>query len=286
MTLAKNRESGMGDSDRESVKNLQRTVSELTSVSDLDGLFRLREEALLLSTLSRGRASRRAKRVADKASSAIREIREEGGETELERATRLSREMRESLRSEEKSEAELLERFLAILHLMLFEGSPVAADVGELTSLKSTNSEGFLQIEIPELVRSRCAVFVDGYEQGRRLFMGNAPRQNNPRLVVVGTLKALAVELLSAGAEVKDLGRDAVPLVAYGLFVERLPLEFESPVSLAEQIDDLILGVSTELTGIPTNVRPTFISFFRLALLLGEAQVFAERHSVTRLASP
>jgi hypothetical protein len=261
------------------LERLEWSLPDLRRDSDLEGLLRLQAQAEAISTVSRGRARRRAKRITSEASWAVHEIRRRGGETRLEHETRMARASRESNWLRREAEAKLMGRLVKLLHLLLYEGSPVASDIAPLDSLAATDPEGFLRVEIPEGVRPESGLLLDGFERGSRIFAaaGVRDRKANPELA----LKAIAVALVAAGAEVRDLSNDAVPLIAYSLFMKELPVALKSPDKVAENINDLVLSVADDVSTVPASARPILIGLFRLALLLGEAQAYAERYSVT-----
>jgi hypothetical protein len=169
----------------------------------------------------------------------------------------------------------LLDRLTALLHLLLFEGSAVSADLAPLEMLASADQDGFLKIEIPASLTSRTENLVAGFEQSYALFVAVATRETNRTLW--RDLKLLAVELVSSGAEVRDVTEDPVPLAAYALFNGQLSFEVESQEAVADRLDDIMLSFADESAQVPPGERAAFVTLFRLALLLGEAQAFAER---------
>lgn len=281
MTLIENHESQPDEVGPVDVERLGRSMSDMIQASDLEGLLRVQAEAEAILAESRGRTRRRAKRIASEASWAIHELRRNGGETELERSRRRERVTRESGWLRVEAEAKLMGRLTALLHLLLYEGAPVASDIEQLNRLATIDAEGFLQIEIPDAVRLRSGLLLNGFEQSCRIFANAASRGKMPR--VEQTLKSVAVDLVSDGAAVRGLSDDAVPLVAYGLFMGKMPFAIKSADEVAGKLDDLILSVADEISGIPVDVRAIFTQLFRLALLLGEAQTYAELHAVTTL---
>jgi hypothetical protein len=274
---------------RETVKRLNASVSELKKASDLDGLLRLQAEALAVSAKTDGRVHRKAKRIANKASGAVNDILDRGGETRLgrdERMARAAREVREppAPKPPEIGTLEVLTRILNLLHLVLFEGSPIAEEMGLLQGLALFDADGFLKIEFPDPVRAQASTFVKGFEQSRKVFKSASYRRD--KTDVERALKVLALELISQGAEVRHVGRDSVPLVAYGLFVGRITSDVKSPTLVSDKIDDVTLSVSNDVASVPPAVRPLFIEVFRLSLLMGEAQAYADRHGVAAILPP
>jgi hypothetical protein len=184
-------------------------------------------------------------------------------------------------------ETALLDRLVTLLHLLLFEGSAVSSEVGSVEMLAAFDDEGFLQIEIPAELRSRADVLVAGFERSYALFVGAASRKKKRKKqeqqLLGRALKALAVELVYGGADLRDSTEDPVPLIAYGLFDGQLSLEIDSQEEVTDTIDDIMLGFASDSANVPSPARASFITLFRLALLLGEAQAFAEHESVTAL---
>ena len=100
-------------------------------------------------------------------------------------------------------------------------------------------------------------------------------------------LKSSAVELMTDGADVRGLAANAVPLVAYSLFRGNLPVSSDAASSATvEKINNLLLGLADELSEEPRDTRLLLISLFRLTLLLGEAQEYADKLSLTTLSLP
>ena len=98
------------------------------------------------------------------------------------------------------------------------------------------------------------------------------------------TLKTAAVELLTHGAEVSGLSEDAIPLVAYALSAGVLPASVMSAGDdLQEEVNDSVLSQADRGSQMSAEQRPVFFACYRLAFLLGVAQEFAERLSITKL---
>ena len=267
---------------RDTVKRLEESLAEFKRRSDLDGLLRLEAEAQAVATDASGRTRRKATRVANAASAAAQSVRRNGGETETERAARVARESREAIQRIEADKGRLLERLISLLHLLLYEQSPEWSELGQLAGLVSTDRDGFLRIELPPVVTSRLPLLLEGFDRSSELF--DAAAGPATRLQVERELRVAALDLVSGGAEVRGLTTDCVPLIGYCLFVGRLPSAIDVDPATMAKVDDLILGVSDEISAIPSNDRVMFFTLLRLAVLLGEAQALAERHSVATLS--
>jgi hypothetical protein len=264
-----------GHTSIELFKHLDQSMSDLRKDSDLEGLLRLQTLALAISDRSTGSTRKKALRLANKASGAVNQLREMGIETALEHADRMRREAAENELRADMAATTLLERLIALLHLLLYERGNVSADLESLEMLSSTDPDGFLKFEIPASLRSRTDTLVAGFEESYELFVTAATRETNPALW--RDLKMLAVELVSRGAEVSDVTEDPVPLVAYGLFDGQFSFEVESQEVVADGLDDMMLSFAGESAEVPPGDRAAFVTLFRLTLLLGEAQALAER---------
>jgi hypothetical protein len=52
---------------------------------------------------------------------------------------------------------------------------------------------------------------------------------------------------------------------------------------MEETVNDLILATAGEVAKMPAEERPVFVGLFRLAVLLGEAQTYADRLALVPL---
>ena len=144
---------------------------------------------------------------------------------------------------------------------------------------------GYLKIEIPEIFDMSAPLLVDGFERSHRIFQGDARGASEAeRLQVERSLKALAVELMTAGAEVRNLANDATPLIAYGLLSGHLTAAEAVTPERVERVNDLLLGVADEVASLTFTTRLVFLGLYRLAVLLGEGQAFADHWSVPSLS--
>lgn len=129
------------------------------------------------------------------------------------------------------------------------------------------------------------AELTDGYARGRRAGTSlNLSPLADHRRKMEQTLKTAAVELLTHGAEVSGLSEDAIPLVAYALSAGVLPASVMSAGDdLQEEVNDSVLSQADRGSQMSAEQRPVFFACYRLAFLLGVAQEFAERLSITKL---
>jgi hypothetical protein len=275
----------IGDPQR-TLEMLEEALPRFRQASDLGGLMRVREQALAIAGDSERGVRKRAQRVAKRADAGIQELRRSGAETDEEREAREAREEREARWQAREAEGRLLELMLVSLRLLLVDdtGSPDA--VTAFRSLASLEDDGDLRDVVAGVFESRSPLLVSGFDRSRRIFaeIGTGTllgeRQEIERL-----LKFSAVELLTNGADVRGLRTNTIPLVAYSLFRGNLPVapEAASPATV-EKINNLLLGVADELGEASTDARLLVVSLFRLAVLLGEAQEYAEKLSLTSLS--
>jgi hypothetical protein len=100
-------------------------------------------------------------------------------------------------------------------------------------------------------------------------------------------VKSVAVELITTGAQVRGLAIDAVPLIAFCLLHREIPIGMDtvdSPVS-QDQMNDAVIAIADDIAAMPEAGRGTFIDLYRLSVLLGVAQRYAEELSLTTLAT-
>ncbi len=98
-------------------------------------------------------------------------------------------------------------------------------------------------------------------------------------------LRSTATDLISAGADPRGLTADAVPLIAYSLLIETLPTAIDpDSTEAADKFNILLLGMSEDVASIPSEQRRLFMEALKLAVVLGEAQAFADQLSLNRLS--
>lgn len=264
------------------VKLLSDSVAELRESGDVMGLVRVQGLALALADASGGRTRRRSLRVANKASSAAADLRKNGVETPEEREAREARELREARWGARDAKNRLSERFVALLHMILSDDSQPLEGIDVFRQLQVADDEGYVRVEIPDVFESWAPVLVDGYQQTERFYMDDDPGElRRQRETIERHLKSVAVGLMAAGAEVRGLTEDVVPLIAYAIFTQRLPvLPAAETAAAVEKVDDLLLRMADDVSAMPAKTRPLFVGLFRLAMLLGEAQAYSEQLSL------
>jgi hypothetical protein len=265
---------------------IERSVPDLQRASDISGLAHARAEALSLAMESTGRRRKKAQRVAQNAWVAMEGLRQKGVETATERATREIREAQEAGWSARETKRRLSERFIALLHLMLNDGSTPDQSIAILRQLMLVDEDGFLRVEIQPTFESWAPLLVGGYEQSVQVFLElNATTPPRNRAEIERLLKEVAVDLMTAGAEVRGLNADAVPLIAYALFAERLPVAPAVTSAVAvERVNNLLLKIADDVSAMPITKRPLFIVLFKMAVLVGAAQEYAARLSLKSLS--
>jgi hypothetical protein len=262
---------------RARLEMLEDSIARFRRASDLDGLIRMRDEASRLAGSTQGRSRRKAERMARKAGAAINGLRKNGLETVAEREEREARLERETRRLEDLSIAALKKRFETALPLLLDDTVDADASVTALRTLVTSRADGPNRIAFPASVEAWWPSLVRGFDGSQAIFAGfDWSDLAAERTRVDRTLRSIAVELMSGGAEVTALSSDVLPLVAYCLFNDRLPIlaEADAPET-ADRVNRLLLAAAGEVTAMDAPSRPLFLGLLRLAVLLGEAQAYA-----------
>ncbi len=182
---------------------------------------------------------------------------------------------------------QLSSRLLRLLDLLLDPGQPAPKGAATLRALARTDGTTAAPIELPTLVRSWLPLLVRGYEEGVRLSaavpLGVVKHRHEQQ--IEAELRSTATELISAGADPRGLTADAVPLIAYSLLIETLPTAIDADsAEAADKFNILLLGMPEDVASIPSEQRRLFIELLKLALMLGEAQAFADQLSLNRLS--
>jgi hypothetical protein len=182
-------------------------------------------------------------------------------------------------------EVQLSSRLLRLLDLLLNPQQPAPKRAGTLRALADGTTAA--PIDFPTLVRSWLPLLVRGYQEGVRLSapvpLGVVKHRHEQQ--IEAELRSTATELISAGADPRGLTADAVPLIAYSLLIETLPTAIDADsAEAADKFNVLLLGMPEDLSSIPTEQRRLFIELLKLAVILGEAQAFADQLSLNRLS--
>jgi hypothetical protein len=184
-------------------------------------------------------------------------------------------------------EVQLSSRLLRLLDLLLDPGQPAPKRAATLRTLARADSTTAAPIELPTLVRSWLPLLLRGYEEGVRLSeavpLGVVKHRHEQQ--IEAELRNTAAELISTGADPRGLTADAVPLIAYSLLIETLPTTIDAgSTEAADKFNILLLGMPEAVASIPTEQRRLFIELLKLAVVLGEAQAFADQLSLNRLS--
>ncbi len=258
--------------------SLKTSIATSQKNRDLEGLLLLRGDAQTIAASTSGRTNRSARKITDRADAAIEALRRDGVETETERIAREEQAAREERQRAREESARLIRRLACLVQLMLYDGSEDGNGFLALQSFEITGESSFPAPAESLKVIEPWWWITGAYEQSRLIFAGRggATLRRNAR-ELEQTLKSTAVELIMAGAEVRDLSTDVVPLLAYSLFIGRVqPASGATAGETAETVDELLLGMAEDVASLPRDVRPALVGLLRLAILLGEAQAFAD----------
>jgi hypothetical protein len=157
-----------------------------------------------------------------------------------------------------------------------------------LAAFVSRDKKGQPTIDLQRPFRQWRRLLVFAYERGYAVF-GESPyvdiRELRPR--IERQIKETAVALITAGAPVRGISNDAVPLVAFCVLHNKIPLGMaasESPVSHG-RMNDAVLAIADELAAMPESERAAFLDLYRLSVLLGVAQRYAEELSLSTIST-
>jgi hypothetical protein len=179
-------------------------------------------------------------------------------------------------------ETTLLRMRLMTLLGFLAKGDPPALRVGAsaLRSLYDDTDDNRQRLAFQDTIQQRADLLLYGYRRGRAfhgsVILGVFRRRH--RRQIARELKSIAVELMNAGADVGIAMTDPVPLVAYALLVESLPVSVEpaSPEGV-ERINDLLLEISRAFQGLPEERVPLLSDAFALSVILGESERYTDQ---------
>jgi hypothetical protein len=178
-----------------------------------------------------------------------------------------------------------LESLLLLLRRSL-EGALPAGDA--LTSFVVTGRNGDEAFDLRRPYVQWQHLLEHAYERAYRIYgdlthiaLGAA------RLQIERKAKTVAVELITAGAQVRGVAHDAVPLIAFCLLHREIPIGMDtvdSPVS-QDRMNDAVIAIADDVAAMPEASRGAFIDLYRLSVLLGIAQRYAEELSLTKLST-
>jgi hypothetical protein len=161
-------------------------------------------------------------------------------------------------------------------------GEPPVLRVGSsaLQALHAESDDQEPRLALQDTIERWSDILVDGYGRGRA-FRGSlilGVFRSRHRRQITRELKRTAVELMSGGAEVGGVVADPVPLVAYALLIESLPVSVEpaSPEGV-ERINNLLLETNRAFHDLPEETAPLLADVFVLAVILGEAERYTDQ---------
>ena len=221
-----------------------------------------------------------------KAHDEIEYLRQNGVETDEERATREARALREARWKDREAGAELHERLTLLLELLLNDGNESTKSITAVHTLSGMSSDGRVKIDITEPLASGLPLILAGYEGSRRLFADVATQTPyDERQAVHSILKSVAVELMTDGADIRGLDH------RYGPTHRVLTLQRQAP-SLTRQL--LAGGVGwCQRPGVGSGRRGSHAARGNAPCLHhalpargadGEAQAYADHLSLTSLS--
>jgi len=177
-------------------------------------------------------------------------------------------------------------RMSSLLVLLPYGSVDVTVGDDSVRRLVSPDSLGDIKADLSRLTDPAWLLLRAGYDRGYATFAEislHGLREAQPQ--IERTLKSIAAQLVAAGATVKGLATDATPLITFALLHGEIPIGLDataSPAS-AERIDNAVLAIADDVAAMPAGDRTAFIDLYRLSLLLGAAQGYAERLSLTVL---
>ena len=196
---------------------------------------------------------------------------------------------RDALVDPDPQQVQLRARLILLLKLLLHnDDAAETAEIQPLLSLIASSS-----LPLPEAVehdvskadRAWGRVMVKGFARGQEAVsvLALAPLVDH-RSRLERELKKAAMHLVAVGAELPGVEEDAVPLVAYSLLAGVLPAGPRAENDeLEDRLIDAMLRVADTSAKLPAEERLMFVAYYRLAFLLGIAEGYAERLSISRL---
>jgi hypothetical protein len=185
----------------------------------------------------------------------------------------------EQRRGSEVAETQFCARLLTLLQLLFEPGHPPPRRVATLNELAFADRKDGL-VELQPLVREWAPHLIQGYDQGRRgarpVPLGMVKRRHVQ--LIERELRDTAAQLRAEGVDPGSLTSDPVPLVAYSMITESIPVAREPGSSEPDDtLTLLVLNLADELGSLPRGRRRAFVELFKLAVVLGEAAACAEQ---------
>jgi hypothetical protein len=178
-------------------------------------------------------------------------------------------------------------RLHALLLLLLFgEDSVTAGDV-VLKAFAFVDQAGELTFDLDGRFPRWSNLLRFGYDEGYETFAATSgPSLRDVKQQIERTVRNVAAELVAGGAEVRGLSSDTIPMIAFAFLHAQIPMGSDaaaSPVS-ADRVNDSLLRIADAVAAMPAAERPVFIDLYRLALLLGVSQGYAEHLDLATLS--
>ena len=182
----------------------------------------------------------------------------------------------------------LQRRLHALLMLLLYGSDAVTAGDRALKAFGRMDPDGLPMIELNFESAQWLSLLTAGYEEGYKSVEElNLASLRDAHHQIKSVLKSLAVDLITAGAEVRGLDRDAVPLISFALLHGQVPLSLHTDGASShaeERMNDFLLRIADEIASMSGTSRLVFIDTYRLAVTLGVSQRYAEDLSLTVLS--
>jgi hypothetical protein len=179
------------------------------------------------------------------------------------------------------------ERLRALLLLLAYRAANVTEGEQSLRAFASADSHGDIRIDLQQPFSVWGRPLRRGYERGYSAFAEvNATWLREARRQVELTLRSIAAELVMAGAQVRGLGKDAIPLIAFALVNRAIPVGGDagkSPLS-KERADNAVLAVADAVAELPASSRAAYTDLYRIAFVLGVAQCYGDQAQLASLS--
>jgi hypothetical protein len=179
-------------------------------------------------------------------------------------------------------------RLRLLLLLLMYRRNEVCEGREALSAFATKNSDEEIRIDLAQPFSSRTGrQLQDGCGRGFAAFgETNMTWLRDVRRQIEQALRSSAASLVIAGAEVRGLQTDTVPLIAFALLHGEIPIGNDAAASplAKEQANNAVIAVAEEIAEMPAASRAAFTDLYRLSFLLGVAQCYAEQTGLTSLS--
>jgi hypothetical protein len=190
-----------------------------------------------------------------------------------------------SMRSQ--ADTDPLERRLhRLLELLVYRRDDVAEGAASLSAFAHFDQNDDVRIDVMPPFSSWGRVLRQGYDRGSKALPEiNMSWFREARLQIERTLRSTAAELVLAGAHVRGLANDAIPIIAFALLHQLVPVGADAAASplARERADNAVIAVAEVVAELPPRWRAAFTDLYRLAFLLGVAQFYGEQANLRSL---